>query len=119
MTSRASNGPDTGRRCWGDRSSPSTSPTSRPWIPTRWPRASARHWASSFRRHMPLLPGPPLARYLRREVFAYSAYYRPLLTRSGAGVSRPWGAVALQGITPQTVDEFTDPGALVLRPDPE
>jgi hypothetical protein len=53
-----------------------------------------------------------VARYVRRTVYPYSAYYRRVLDGTGPG-----GHGDLGRVPPTDLSEVTDPGQLVLRPD--
>ncbi|HEY2430164.1 MAG TPA: hypothetical protein VGI06_14595 [Acidimicrobiales bacterium] len=57
-----------------------------------------------------------LARYVRRTVYPYSAYYRAVLDRTGVG-SRVRGRADLARVPPTDLAVVGDPGQLVLRPD--
>jgi len=57
-----------------------------------------------------------LARYVRRDVYPFSAHYRALLDQAGVG-PRVRGLGDLSRVPPTDLGELADPGSLVLRPD--
>jgi len=61
-------------------------------------------------------PDRDLARYVRRTVYPYSAYYRGVLDRAGVG-GRVRGRADLARVPPTDLGAVGDPGELVLRPD--
>src|SRR5258708_10915470 len=58
-----------------------------------------------------------LARYVRRTVYPYAAYYRDVLDGAGLGAAGISGRADLNRLPPTDLATVADAGSLVLRPD--